>query len=320
MAERDIFVGEYQSQGPGGMLVESTEFVPGGDLSQGLVETGELPTLAWRNIPAGTSELVVLVHTDDSNQTPLMWVVAGFAPSSTGLFRETPPPGVRALPRADGELYFPGYPEPGSLVVFTLCALAEPLSENAIASDAWDACYSDNSNNVIGLATASAVIPVGYQARFVPEDQSQGPGGMLVESLEFTPGGELPLGLVQTGELPTLAWQNIPAGTSELVVLVTGFDPDIPSLLWVVAGFSPSSGGLFRETPPPGVRALTRSSGELVWPGYPEPGERVVFTLCALSEPLPPNATVSDAWNTCYSLTQETTIGLATVSALIPAS
>ena len=36
--------------------------------------------------------------------------------------------------------------------------------------------------------------PAGFaasQARFVPVNQSQGPGGMLIEGTDFTPGGEL---------------------------------------------------------------------------------------------------------------------------------
>lgn len=154
------------------------------------------------------------------------------------------------------------------------------------------------------------------QARFVPVNQSQGPGGMLIEGADFAPGGELPSRLVETGEPPTLAWWNIPLGTTELVLLVSAFDPQEPPVLWAVAGLGPSSAGLFGGPLPPGVRSLPRTGGELDWPGYPPAGTRVVFSLCALVAPLSPDAGASDAWNLCYS----DSLGLATVSGLVPAA
>ncbi|MCE2532177.1 MAG: hypothetical protein J4F44_06910 [Acidimicrobiia bacterium] len=154
------------------------------------------------------------------------------------------------------------------------------------------------------------------QARFVPVNQSQGPGGMLVEGTDFAPGGDLPPQLLETGEPPTLAWWNIPLGTTELVLLVSAFDPQEPPVLWAVAGLGPSSAGLFGGPLPPGVRPLPRVGGELDWPGYPPAGTRVVFSLCALAAPLSPDAGASDAWNLCYS----NSLGLATVSALVPAA
>ena len=154
------------------------------------------------------------------------------------------------------------------------------------------------------------------QARFVPVNQSQGPGGMLVEGTDFAPGGDLPPRLLETGEPPTLAWWNIPLGTTEMVLLVSAFDPQEPPVLWAVAGLGPSSAGLFGGPLPPGVRSLPRAGGELDWPGYPPAGTRVVFNLCALAAPLSPDAGASDAWNLCYS----DSLGLATVSALVPAA
>ena len=150
----------------------------------------------------------------------------------------------------------------------------------------------------------------------MPVNQSQGPGGMLIEGADFEPGGELPLPLVESGEPPTLAWWNIPAGTTELVMLTSAFDPQQPPLLWAVAGLGPSSAGLFGGTLPQGVRPLQRIGGEFDWPGYPAAGTRVVFTLCALAAPLSPDAGASDAWNLCYS----DSLGLATVSALVAAA
>jgi len=112
------------------------------------------------------------------------------------------------------------------------------------------------------------------QARFVPVNQSQGPGGMLVEGTDFAPGGELPARLLETGEPPTLAWWNIPVGTTELVLLVSAFDPQEPPVLWAVAGLGPSRAGLFGGPLPPAVRGLPPAGGEQDWPGYAPAGTR----------------------------------------------
>ena len=160
--------------------------------------------------------------------------------------------------------------------------------------------------------------PAGFaasQTRFVPVNQSQGPGGMLIEGTDFAPGGELPPRLLETGGPPTLVWWNIPPLTTELVVLVSAFDPQEPPVLWAVAGLGPSSAGLFGGPLPPGVRPLPRIGGGLDWPGYPAAGTRVVFALCALAAPLSPEAGASDAWNLCYS----DSLGIAIVSGLVPA-
>ena len=137
---------------------------------------------------------------------------------------------------------------------------------------------------------------------------------MLIEGTDFTPGRELPRALLETGEPPTLVWWNIPPLTTELVVLVSAFDPQEPPILWAVAGLGPSSAGLFGRPLPPGVRALPRTGGELDWPGYPAAGTRLNFALCALETPLSPEAGASDAWNLCNS----GSLGVATVSGLVP--
>ena len=156
---------------------------------------------------------------------------------------------------------------------------------------------------------------VASQARYVPVNQSQGPGGMLIEGADFEPGGDLPLAATATGEPPTLAWWNIPAGTSELVLIVSAFDPAEPPILWAVTGLGPSSAGLFGGPLPQGVRPLWRTDGTVDWLGYPPAGTRVVFTLCALAAPLLPDAVAADAWNLCAV----DALGVATVSGLVPA-
>lgn len=160
-------------------------------------------------------------------------------------------------------------------------------------------------------------MPSGFaasQTRFVPVNQSQGPDGMIVEGADFEPGGDLPAGALEAGEPPTLAWWNIPAGTTELVVIVTAFDPEDPPILWAVTGLGPSSAGLFGGPLPQGVRPLLRADGSGKWPGYPPAGTRVVFTLCALGAPLSPDAVALDAWSLCTV----DPLGVATVSAIVP--
>jgi hypothetical protein len=160
-------------------------------------------------------------------------------------------------------------------------------------------------------------VPPGFaasQPRFVPVNQSQGPDGMLVEGAEFAPGGELPAAALEADEPPTLVWWNIPVGATELVVLVTAFDPENPPLLWAVTGLGPSSAGLFGGSLPQGVHPLLRPDGTGNWPGYPQAGTRVVFTLCALASPLSPDAVASDAWSLCTT----DALGVATVSAIVP--
>ncbi len=156
---------------------------------------------------------------------------------------------------------------------------------------------------------------VASQARYVPVNQSQGPGGMLVEGANFEPGADLPLAATLAGDPPTLAWWNIPAGTTELVLLVSSFDPTEPPILWAIAGLGPSSAGLFGGPLPQGVRPLWRIDGRADWPGYPPTGTRVVFTLCALAAPLLPDAVAADAWNLCAA----DALGVATVSGIVPA-
>ena len=153
------------------------------------------------------------------------------------------------------------------------------------------------------------------QARYVPVNQSQGPGGMLVEGANFEPGGDLPLATVGAVGPPTLVWWNIPAGTTELVLLVSAFDPTEPPILWAVAGLGPSSAGLFEGPLPQGARQLWRVDGTVDWPGHPPASTRVVFTLCALAAPLSPDAVAADAWNLCAT----DALGVATVSGLVPA-
>ena len=159
--------------------------------------------------------------------------------------------------------------------------------------------------------------PAGFVAaetRYVPVNQSQGPGGMLVEGADFEPGGDLPLAATIAGEPPTLAWWNIPAGTTELVLLVSAFDPTEPPILWAVTGLGPSSAGLFGGPLPQGARPLWRTDGTVDWPGYPPAGTRVVFTLCAVATPLLPDAVAADAWNLCAG----DALGVATVSGIVP--
>lgn len=139
---------------------------------------------------------------------------------------------------------------------------------------------------------------------------------MLVAGQDFEPGRDLPATAVEADRPPTLTWWNIPVGTTELVILVTAFDPENPPILWAVAGLGPSSAGLFGGPLPQGVRPLPRADGAMDWSGYPPPGTRLVFTLCALAAPLSPGTVAADAWNLCAA----DALGVATVSGIVPAA
>jgi Raf kinase inhibitor-like YbhB/YbcL family protein len=129
------------------------------------------------------------------------------------------------------------------------------------------------------------------------------PGGLLLGSDAFAPGGEIPRRFTCDGDdvSPPLAWVNLPEGTVELAITVV--DVDVPagqSVHWVVTGLDPALGGLQEdEVPETAVEARNHTS-EFGWFGpCPPSGEThaYVFTLYALSEPsgVPAGASGTDA-------------------------
>ena len=118
-------------------------------------------------------------------------------------------------------------------------------------------------------------------------------------------------------------------GTALACVCVATLLPDseFRPFLWGATGISPDSTGFF-GTLDPGLNPLLRSvnfdgfpldAPTSDWRGYPtpedEPGERVMFLLCALDTNLPPGWTIREVWAVCV---QEVPIGNAFVNARLP--
>ncbi|MGZ4728587.1 MAG: YbhB/YbcL family Raf kinase inhibitor-like protein [Acidimicrobiales bacterium] len=105
----------------------------------------------------------------------------------------------------------------------------------------------------------------------------------------FAPNGDIPVeySCDDVGNAPPLTWANVPAGTVELVLLVT--DPEADGFIhWVVAGIDPTTTALGPRVAPAGSVELRNSASN---PGYaplcPPAGQSHTyeFTLYSLSAP-----------------------------------
>lgn len=90
------------------------------------------------------------------------------------------------------------------------------------------------------------------------------------------------------GVSPAMSWNNLPAGTVELAVVVT--DRDFGGYVhWVLAGIDPSASPFFQQgSVPPGAVEALNGSGQAGWLGpCPPPGERHTYDtiLYALNRP-----------------------------------
>jgi Raf kinase inhibitor-like YbhB/YbcL family protein len=89
------------------------------------------------------------------------------------------------------------------------------------------------------------------------------------------------------GNAPPLTWANVPAGTVELVLLVS--DPEADGFIhWMVAGIDPATTGLGPRVAPVGSVELKNSAGLPAYaPMCPPPGSTHTyeFTLYALTTP-----------------------------------
>jgi len=90
------------------------------------------------------------------------------------------------------------------------------------------------------------------------------------------------------GVSPAMSWNNVPAGTVELAIVVT--DRDFGGYVhWVLAGLDPSASPFFQQgSVPPGAVEALNGSGQAGWLGpCPPPGDRHTYdtTLYALNRP-----------------------------------
>lgn len=115
------------------------------------------------------------------------------------------------------------------------------------------------------------------------------PDGLRVTSTAFDAGAEVPERFSCEGDNipPPLAWTGVPAGTTELAVVVE--DPDAPEGIfvhWLVIGIDAAATGLQGPEPPAGAEVLPGSSDNPTYIGPCPPdgdGEhRYVFEVYAL--------------------------------------
>jgi len=95
------------------------------------------------------------------------------------------------------------------------------------------------------------------------------------------------------GSWPTLRWQGVPAGTSELVILAMNVQPVQGKLFfgWALAGIDPSLEGIGSGTLPKGAVQGKNSYGKAGYEICPPPGqaETYIFALYALPKALSPS-------------------------------
>jgi Raf kinase inhibitor-like YbhB/YbcL family protein len=120
------------------------------------------------------------------------------------------------------------------------------------------------------------------------------PASMTVTSTGFDEGGTLPERFTCDGTniSPSLRWENVPAGTAELALVVD--DPDASSgtyVHWVVVGIPASLTGLAEDSVPEGARETRQSEDRDRWRGPCPPGGKGAhtfrFSVYALGEALP---------------------------------
>jgi Raf kinase inhibitor-like YbhB/YbcL family protein len=111
----------------------------------------------------------------------------------------------------------------------------------------------------------------------------------VLSSSSFTPGATLPktYSCDGAGLSPPLEWSNVPAGTVELVLVIS--DPDAKDFVqWMVAGLKPTSTGIASGAKPAGAVVLANSNGTHAYsPPCPPAGQThsYEFTLYPLKVP-----------------------------------
>jgi phosphatidylethanolamine-binding protein (PEBP) family uncharacterized protein len=126
-------------------------------------------------------------------------------------------------------------------------------------------------------------------------------GTIALSSPAFRPGGAMPVRYTcdGAGVSPPLAWQSVPAGTAELLLLAIDLNGGSANAIqWAVGGLSPSSHGISIGRLPHGAVVGLNSAGEARWDGICGAGgqvHHVAFLLYALSRKLALKAGFSPA-------------------------
>jgi len=122
---------------------------------------------------------------------------------------------------------------------------------------------------------------------------------MSLTSSAFVTGGEIPAEDACDGPSPALSWSGVPAGVTELALVVV--DPQAEGeVLWLVTGIKPTNAALPKGQVPVGAQQHENSAGKVGWSGpCPPAGETHTynFLLLGLSQPsaVAPGTPVKDA-------------------------
>lgn len=150
-------------------------------------------------------------------------------------------------------------------------------------------------------------------------DAEPSPSGLALSSNSFVAGGEVPISATCAGEniFPDLTWGQVdPAAVEIAVSLADQTDPEIPVLMWLMAGISPDLTGLEAGVKPPGAFETTDDYGIT---GYGEPcldtyasGQRdLQFRVYVLDAPS--NLTVGHPGNEAWAQVRADAIDTASV-------
>lgn len=140
------------------------------------------------------------------------------------------------------------------------------------------------------LAFLAGCAPAIQPTATPPPSPEMPPGQSLVLlSRAFAHEGEIPerYGFFRENVSPPLRWENVPAGTQSLVLLMD--DLDYPFSHWVVYNIPPEATGLDEGQVPAGALQGRNTAGTLGYAGpYPPVGQvhRYAFTLYALDTAL----------------------------------
>lgn len=133
---------------------------------------------------------------------------------------------------------------------------------------------------LLALLAGCTVTPPSPTAMQVPPARS-----LVLQSSAFAHEGEIPerYGFFRENVSPPLRWENVPAGTQSLVLLMD--DLDYPFSHWVVYNIPPEAAGLEEGQVAAGALQGRNTAGTLGYAGpYPPAGQvhRYAFTLYAL--------------------------------------
>lgn len=99
-------------------------------------------------------------------------------------------------------------------------------------------------------------------------DAQPGVNGLRLTSTAFEPGGDLPISATCAGEnvFPDLSWGPVDPSTVEIVVaLADQSDPEVPVLMWLMAGIPPDVTHLDPGEKPDGAFETTDDYGITGW-------------------------------------------------------